>query len=104
MCSSDLPAGTQIWLMGMVQGGGLRLRVCDSGPGVPLDQMPFIFEKFYRGANTESEAGFGLGLSICRGIIEAHGGTILASPRPGGGLCIEVSVPGCVRPVESEEI
>ncbi len=98
------PAGTQIWLMGMVQGGGLRLRVCDSGPGVPLDQMPFIFEKFYRGANTESEAGFGLGLSICRGIIEAHGGTILASPRPGGGLCIEVSVPGCVRPVESEEI
>jgi two-component system sensor histidine kinase KdpD len=98
------PPGTKVWLMALVQGRDLRLRVCDAGPGVPLSEMPLVFEKFYRGggrenANTE---GFGLGLSICKGIIEAHGGTIQAAPRPGGGLCIEISVPDCVTPFQGE--
>ena len=96
------PAGTRIWIMGFIQGADLRLRVCDSGPGAPLEQLPFLFEKFYRGAKTGDSEGFGLGLSICKGIVEAHGGDINASPRPGGGLCIEITVPGCVEAYTGE--
>jgi two-component system sensor histidine kinase KdpD len=97
------PPGTRIWLMALVQGRDLRLRVCDAGPGVPLDELPLIFEKFYRGGKTKMNSeGFGLGLSICKGIIEAHGGTIQAAPRPGGGLCIEISVPDCIEPCRGE--
>jgi two-component system, OmpR family, sensor histidine kinase KdpD len=97
------PAGARIWLVALGHGGDLRLRVCDSGPGVPLEQLPLIFEKFFRGSQIGGSEGCGLGLSICRGITEAHGGSITASPRPGGGLCIEIAVPGCVVTGDREE-
>ena len=66
----------------------VRLTVSDSGPGIPQEDLPFIFEKYYRGAgfdgNRENE-GAGLGLAISRGIVEKHGGRIwVENRRPKG--------------------
>jgi two-component system heavy metal sensor histidine kinase CusS len=78
--------------------GGWRFVVVDEGPGVPHNQLEQIFERFVRchplsGAGVGS--GHGLGLAICRGIVELHGGKIRAANRldGGGGLRVEVELP-----------
>ncbi|QWV99814.1 hypothetical protein KP003_19980 [Geomonas nitrogeniifigens] len=76
-----------------VEGERLVLGVADRGPGVPEADLPHIFEKFYRTPVPEVVGGTGLGLSICRGIVEAHGGSIRAENRKGKGLKIVVEVP-----------
>lgn len=70
----------------------LLFTVADYGSGVKEEELPHLFEKFYRGTTVKTE-GVGLGLSICKAIVEAHGGTILASNRPMGGLNITFSLP-----------
>ncbi|GAA4867207.1 HAMP domain-containing sensor histidine kinase [Kitasatospora terrestris] len=79
-----------------VPGGGGELVVSNTGPVVPGYELEHIFEPFRRikGADrTRSDKGVGLGLSIVRSVVRAHGGTIEAVPRPGGGLRIQVRVP-----------
>jgi len=77
----------------------LRLEVSDNGPGVPSDELPHIFERFYRGdiANRTGKAhamdGSGLGLAIVREIVERHGGTVRADAREPSGLRITVELP-----------
>ncbi|HEY5961154.1 MAG TPA: DUF4118 domain-containing protein, partial [Polyangiaceae bacterium] len=66
--------------------------VRDHGPGVTPGLEEKLFEKFYRGTS-QAAAGAGLGLAICRGIVEAHGGTIRAAQATGGGLQFHVLVP-----------
>jgi signal transduction histidine kinase len=68
------------------------LRVLDDGPGVPESQLPGLFTPFFRavGAGTD---GYGLGLAIARRSIEAHGGSIRAGNRPGGGLAVTIVLP-----------
>jgi two-component system OmpR family sensor kinase len=65
------------------------LRVLDSGRGIPEDELPDVFTPFFRGACARSD-GYGLGLAIARRSVEAHGGTIRASNRSGGGLSVEI--------------
>ena len=67
----------------------------DSGPGVSDEQLERLFDRFYRveGSRSRATGGSGLGLSICKNIAEAHGGSIEASHGPGGGLRIEISLP-----------
>lgn len=67
----------------------------DRGPGVPADFLPVMFERFTRGESSRARhsGGSGLGLSIARGICEAHGGTIQAAPGETGGLVITVTLP-----------
>lgn len=69
------------------------ITVCDSGPGVNSDKMPFLFEKFKRGDHKVN--GLGLGLAICKGISEAHGGTIRAI-QSSNSFTIEVIYPDCI--------
>jgi two-component system, OmpR family, sensor kinase len=69
------------------------LRVLDEGRGVPEEELPNLFAPFARGASTASADGYGLGLAIARRCVEAHGGTIRADNRPGGGLCVEIVLP-----------
>ena len=69
------------------------LRVLDEGRGIPAEELPNLFAPFARGANTASADGYGLGLAIARRCVEAHGGTIRAENRPGGGLCVEIILP-----------
>ncbi|WP_136526761.1 sensor histidine kinase [Geomonas ferrireducens] len=76
-----------------IVGNWLTLEVSDRGRGVPAGDLSHIFDKFYRVPVPEGAGGTGLGLSICRGIVEAHGGTIEAHNRSGGGLRVTVSLP-----------
>lgn len=73
----------------------LTIDFFDSGPGVADEHLPRLFERFYRGDTSRSRAngGAGLGLAICRNIVEAHGGQINAMPSPLGGLWLVVHLP-----------
>jgi signal transduction histidine kinase len=72
-----------------------RLSVTDSGIGIPANDLPFVFDRFYRAGNVDDRrfAGMGLGLFICRGIVEQHGGRIWATSRPGEGSTFEIALP-----------
>ncbi|HET9951466.1 MAG TPA: sensor histidine kinase KdpD [Candidatus Eisenbacteria bacterium] len=79
-------------------GNEFRFSVADRGPGLAAGDETRVFEKFYRGAAGTGRPGAGLGLSICRGIVEAHQGRITASNRPGGGAEFVVWLPIEGRP------
>lgn len=70
----------------------LTISVSDRGPGFPRDSAEKLFEKFYRG-DSRKTGGLGLGLSIARGFVEAHGGTLTAENRDGGGARFTISLP-----------
>ncbi|MEO6398637.1 MAG: ATP-binding protein [Tepidiformaceae bacterium] len=76
-------------------GSAIQLSVCDSGEGIASEDIPFVFDRFYRGdrARARDGAGSGLGLAIARGIIEAHGGRIWVEPSPGSGATVAFSLP-----------
>jgi two-component system sensor histidine kinase BaeS len=76
-------------------GPNLRIEVHDSGPGVPAELLPRLFERFYRMESSRNRAtgGAGLGLAICRSIVQAHGGTIQALASDLGGLCLRIELP-----------
>ncbi|MBL9090661.1 MAG: DUF4118 domain-containing protein [Planctomycetaceae bacterium] len=72
----------------------LEIEVGDRGRGLKLGEEELVFEKFFRGTDTEGAArGSGLGLTICRAIVAAHGGRITAGNRPGGGAIFRVVLP-----------
>jgi len=73
--------------------GQVRVRVRDFGAGLMPDEFDRIFDKFYRGRSARRIPGTGLGLPICRGIAEAHGGRLWAEHAPGGGVAFVLSVP-----------
>jgi two-component system sensor histidine kinase KdpD len=68
--------------------------VADEGAGIAEAERDKVFEKFFRGTLARSnDGGAGLGLMICRAVVQAHGGRIWAKARPGGGACLEFSLP-----------
>jgi two-component system sensor histidine kinase KdpD len=73
--------------------GQLKLRVSDNGPGLPPGREEQLFAKFSRGERESSTPGVGLGLAICRAIVQAHGGEIHAENLPGGGASFVISLP-----------
>ncbi len=74
--------------------GILAVQVLDDGPGIPEDERDKVFEKFYRGRGVgKADGGVGLGLTICRAIVRAHGGRISARDRKGGGTIVEFTLP-----------
>jgi two-component system sensor histidine kinase BaeS len=77
------------------EAGWLTLDFDDSAPSVPAEALPQLFERFYRveGSRNRALGGAGLGLAICRNIVEAHGGRIEAGMSPLGGLRIHVELP-----------
>lgn len=70
-----------------------RLAVSDRGPGIPTEDLPHIFDRFYRSVASRSLPGSGLGLAIVRDIVESHGGTVFAEPRAGGGSTVGFILP-----------
>lgn len=89
------PAGTPIdvALERSAPPGFARISVSDRGPGIPEGDLAAVFEPFFRGAGANSRAGYGLGLAIARRAVEAHGGSIRAFNRDGGGLRVEIGLP-----------
>jgi two-component system sensor histidine kinase KdpD len=71
----------------------ISIHVSDRGIGIPEEDLERVFDKFYRVSRPESVNGTGLGLAICKGIVEAHSGTITAKNRPGGGTEITITLP-----------
>lgn len=71
----------------------VRISVKDAGPGIPIGMEEAIFDKFSRGETESTRSGVGLGLSICRAIVEAHGGRIWAESRPEGGASLVFTLP-----------
>jgi two-component system sensor histidine kinase KdpD len=86
------PPGTPILIGAAAGGGGTEIEVADRGPGIAPGDEEALFEKFRRGATAQAR-GSGLGLAICRGIVEAHGGTIRAAARDGGGAVFTIALP-----------
>jgi signal transduction histidine kinase len=86
--------GGQIQVLLSRQHDRVLLRVCDRGPGVPVDLRERIFEPFYRlPGHAEQAGGVGLGLSLVKQIAERHGGQVLCEAREGGGSCFVIDLP-----------
>lgn len=73
-----------------------RFRVCDTGPGIPPDQAPLLFEPFWQSRKARNKGGAGLGLAIARGIVEAHRGRIWVESEPGEGAQFVFMIPANV--------
>ena len=99
-----MPTGASIGIRARVNGAQAEIEVWDEGPGIPKGQEVVLFEKFVRGKSESSVAGVGLGLAICRAIIDAHGGTITAENRPEGGACFRITLPLKTPPELDPEI
>jgi signal transduction histidine kinase len=89
------PPGGKIVLSAYREDGAVHVSVRDGGPGIAPEDLPHIFERFYRGdkSRARSSGGTGLGLSIAKALIEAHGGRIWAENAPQGGACFHFTVP-----------
>jgi two-component system, OmpR family, sensor histidine kinase KdpD len=86
------PAGTVISIKGSMHDNTAMITVSDTGPGLSENDIPHLFDKFHRGDRAVS-GGTGLGLSICKGIVEAHGGSITAGNDPQGGAIFRIDLP-----------
>jgi two-component system sensor histidine kinase KdpD len=86
------PADSPIEIAARARAGDVEIEVADRGPGLPAGVEAQVFEKFFR-ARREAGSGVGLGLAICRGVVEAHRGRIVAEQRPGGGATFRITLP-----------
>lgn len=89
------PQGGKITLRARLDGGRPVLTVADQGPGMEDAEMPYVFDRFFRGSRTRAGEidGFGLGLALSRAIMQAHGGAIEAANLPDGGALFTVTLP-----------
>ncbi|MCP5420885.1 MAG: sensor histidine kinase KdpD [Gammaproteobacteria bacterium] len=87
------PPTSPIVVSASVKGDNVLVEVADQGPGLPPESLDRVFDKFYRGPGREPPGGAGMGLAICRGIIEVHGGRIWAENRATGGAVFRFTLP-----------
>jgi two-component system, OmpR family, sensor histidine kinase KdpD len=87
------PGGTPVEISAWGAEGEVTIEVADRGPGVPPGEEERVFEKFHRIETRERPGGVGLGLTVCRGIVAAHGGRIWVENRPGGGAAFRFTLP-----------
>ena len=87
------PPSSQVSISARAVGGTMQVTVADDGPGIAPGQEAEIFEKFTRGVRESSTSGVGLGLAICKAIVEAHGGSIAARNVAGGGAAFTFGLP-----------
>jgi two-component system, OmpR family, sensor histidine kinase KdpD len=97
------PAGAPIEIAVQLRDGRAEVAVGDGGKGFAVDEGGALFEMFVRGEHESSTPGVGLGLAICRAIVEAHGGTIAAANRAAGGASVTFTLPLGEPPLVEEE-
>jgi heavy metal sensor kinase len=90
------PAGGRVVAEAAAENSGVRLRISDTGMGIPEEAAPHVFERFFRAdkARSRADGGFGLGLSIVKWIAESHNGTVELDSRPSKGSTFVVRLPG----------
>jgi signal transduction histidine kinase len=86
------PAGGKVFVEVLSSGGHQSLRVRDTGIGIPADELPHIWDRLFRGDVSRTERGLGLGLSLVKAIVEAHGGTVTVHSELGHGSTFTVSL------------
>jgi two-component system sensor histidine kinase KdpD len=86
------PVNSPVEIKGRQIDHEVAIVITDHGPGIPPRDLLHVFDKFYRIQRSDKVAGTGLGLSISKGIVEAHGGRIMAENRPGGGTIISLTL------------
>jgi two-component system sensor histidine kinase KdpD len=98
--ASRYATGSPVQVVARQDGDGIELRVVDHGPGIPVPERERVFDQFYRlkGGGRRPE-GTGMGLAICRGIVQAHGGALRVETTPGGGASFVLTLP--VSPLSS---
>ncbi len=101
--SKYTPLGSQITLAAEVVEDQLSVSVSDDGPGLTVGREEAVFQKFTRGERESATPGVGLGLAICRAIVESHQGKIVATHRPGGGARFTFTLPLGHPPAAAEE-
>ncbi|HEU4526702.1 MAG TPA: ATP-binding protein [Actinomycetota bacterium] len=87
------PAGGRIQIRTCATADGATLEVLDTGPGIAPEDLTHVFERFYRGAGAEGTSGSGIGLAVAAELVAAHGGSIEAWNREGGGAAFAVRIP-----------
>jgi signal transduction histidine kinase len=87
------PAGGRVTLAARTEPKAVVITVSDNGPGVPAGEREAIFRRLYRGDSSRSQRGLGLGLSMVKAIVEAHGGSVTVDDAPGGGARFMVRLP-----------
>ena len=97
------PDSTDIDVRAQASGAMIAVTICNAGAGFPPDKFKQIFNLFERGSVESAVPGFGVGLAICRAIVEAHGGSIRAFNPDKGGSCVSFTLPRGTPPlIESE--
>jgi len=87
------PPGGRVDVEVLADGGRARIRVRDTGLGIRPDELPRIWDRLFRGDTSRSERGLGLGLSLVKAVVEAHGGTVEVESEPGQGSVFTISLP-----------
>ena len=87
------PDGGKVMLAAHNEPEAVVVTVTDNGPGIPVAERDAVFRRLYRGDASRSQRGLGLGLSMVKAIVEAHGGTVLIDDSPGGGARFTVRLP-----------
>ncbi|OHE81378.1 MAG: hypothetical protein A3G75_14070 [Verrucomicrobia bacterium RIFCSPLOWO2_12_FULL_64_8] len=87
------PGGGQVWLKAESRAGSTVIAVRDTGPGIAPDEQERIWRRLYRGDHSRSQRGLGLGLSVVKALVEAHGGRVSVANGPGGGAVFTVQLP-----------
>ena len=94
------PSGGRVTLGVSMDATGALFTVTDNGPGVPKAERSAIFRRLYRSDSSRTQRGFGLGLSLAKAIVEAHGGAIAVDDAPGGGARFRLNLPAQAGPVK----
>lgn len=87
------PEGGRISLRVEPMEGRVRFSVCDTGPGIPAEDLPYLFEPFWQACGARRKEGAGLGLAIVKGLVEAHGGNLWVESSPGEGSTFSFTLP-----------